>query len=190
MARFNQYMDKIDVDFWRELCQSEGKLRHYETGEFFLKAGNIGRFVGFVKTGTLKYIANDADCNEHIINLEFEGEFVADFPNSVYGVPSKVSVIANSPCDIYCLPTYELRERLRRDPNFEFIVAKTSEQLFNQVYERLIESYTVSPKQRYLQLAAEHHDLFEMFSLQEIASYLRITPTHLRRIRKEILMGR
>ncbi len=190
MARFNQYMDKIDADFWREMCQREGKLRHYETGDFFLKAGNIGRFVGFVKTGTLKYIANDIGGNEHIINLEFAGEFVADFPNSVYGVPSKVSVIANSPCDIYSLPTCELRERVRRDPDFEFIVAKTSEQLFNQVYERLIESYITSPKQRYKQLIAEHHELFEMYSVKDIASYLKITPTHLSRIRKEILFDK
>ena len=26
MANFNPYIDKIDMDFWRELCAKEGKL--------------------------------------------------------------------------------------------------------------------------------------------------------------------
>ena len=82
---------------------------------FFLEAGRIGRYIGFVKEGTLKYIAVDPEGNEHIINLEFAGEFVADFPDSIYGVPSKVSIKVNSPCEIYCVPTTTLRNRLYAD---------------------------------------------------------------------------
>lgn len=187
MENFNPYMNGIDVGFWRELCQKEGKLRHYDAGEFFLEAGKTARFAGFVKTGTLKYVANDPEGNEHIINLEFAGEFVADFPDSIYGLPSKVSVIANSPCEIYCVPTAALRDRISTDREFHFIVARTSEQLFEQVYTRLIESYTISPRQGYQQLVARYPYLFEMFQLQDIASYLKITPTHLSRIRREML---
>lgn len=187
MANFNPYMDEIDVDFWRELCEREGQLYHYDTGDFFLEAGDVGRFIGFIKTGTLKYIANDSEGNEHTINLEFSGEFVASFPESIYGIPSKVSIIANSPCDIYCVSTAKLRHRISTDREFQFIVAKTSEQLLGQVYSRLIESYTISPRKRYKELISKYSDLFEMFPLKDIASYLRITPTHLSRIRKEIL---
>ncbi len=35
MANFNPYIDKIDMDFWRELCTKEGKLCHYKKGSIF-----------------------------------------------------------------------------------------------------------------------------------------------------------
>ena len=184
MDEFNPYISTIDIDFWRDLCFREGELRHYKAGDFFLEAGRIGRYIGFVKEGTLKYIAVDSVGNEHIINLEFGGEFVADFPNSIYGVASKVSIIANSHCEIYCVPTAMLRNRVYADKDFQSIVAKTSEQLFHQVYDRLIESYTDTPIQRYKQLITKYPGLFEMFQLKDIASFLRITPGHLSRLRK------
>ena len=190
MENFNPYIDDIDLGYWRDLCVSEGKLRRYDAGEYFLTAGSVGRYVGYVKTGSLKYVADDDDGNEHVITLEFAGEFVADFPDSLYGIPSKVSVIANSSCEIYCVPVGMLRNRMAVDKDFRFTVTKTSEQLFRQVYERLIESYTISPKQRYTQLITKYPDLFKMFPLKDIASFLRITPTHLSRIRKEILSGK
>lgn len=186
MDEFNPYIKKVDIDYWRELCVREGELRHYETGDFFVEAGRIGRYIGFVKEGTLKYIAVDSEGNEHIINLEFAGEFVADFPNSVYGVASKISIRANSPCEIYCVPTTALRNRLYADKDFQSIVARASEQLFQQVYDRLIESYTYTPVQRYEQLISKYPRLFELFQLKDIASFLRITPGHLSRLRKGI----
>lgn len=186
MDEFNPYISTIDTDYWRDICVREGELRHYKAGEFFLEAGRIGRFIGFIKAGTLKYIVVDSEGNEHIINLEFAGEFVADFPDSIYGLPSKVSIKVNSPSEIYCVSTSKLRNRLFADKDFQLKVAKESEKLFRQVYDRLIESYTDEPIQRYKQLISTHPRLFEMFQLKDIASFLRITPGHLSRLRKEI----
>ena len=49
----------------------------------------------------------------------------------------------------------------------------------------LLDSYRVSPKQRYEQLIAQHPEIFESFQLKDVASFLRITPTHLSRLRKK-----
>lgn len=185
-SNFNPYINDIDVGYWSEMCRREGKLRHYEKGDYFLYAGNVGRYIGFIKSGTLKYVATDGSGNEHIINLEFPGEFVADFPDSLYNIPSKISIIADSPSEIFCFPTTDLRERMRHDRDFEFLVAKTVEHLFRQIYGRLIESYTINPKQRYEQLITDCPTIFDMFQLKDIASFLRITPGHLSRLRKEI----
>ncbi|KAB4014257.1 Crp/Fnr family transcriptional regulator, partial [Bacteroides uniformis] len=45
MANFNPYIDKIDMDFWRELCAKEGKLCLYKKGDYFLHCGDITRNV-------------------------------------------------------------------------------------------------------------------------------------------------
>lgn len=64
MDKFNLYIDKIDLNFWRELCTKEGKLRSYKKGEYFLHRGEITRYVwGFIKQGYFKY---------SVINLLFK----------------------------------------------------------------------------------------------------------------------
>lgn len=37
-ANFNPYIDKIDLNFWRELCVKEGKLCHYKRESIFFIA--------------------------------------------------------------------------------------------------------------------------------------------------------
>ena len=44
--------------------------------------------------------------------------------------------------------------------------------------------YVKTPQERYDDLINRHPDLFDLFSLKDIASFLNITPTHLSRLRK------
>ena len=46
-------------------------------------------------------------------------------------------------------------------------------------------SYSKSPQLRYNELICRDPNLFELFSLKDIASLLNITPTHLSRLRKK-----
>lgn len=84
MSHFNSYIDNIDTDFWRELCISNGVLRHFEKGDEFITAGTVGRYIGYVEQGALKYVRFSSDGAPHVIGLEFAGHFVCDFPFSLY----------------------------------------------------------------------------------------------------------
>lgn len=181
---FNTYIDHIEPDFWRELCVKEGKLRHYERGEEFAKVGEVARYIGYIKSGTLKYVAFSSDGTEHVIGLEFDEEFVSDFPFSLSGVKARVSIVAVTPCDIYCFPVQEMVKRMREDANVKDIVMRSSEAVFSTVYDRYMALYCKTPQQRYDELVSRHPDLFTLFSLKDIASFLNITPTHLSRLRK------
>lgn len=186
MSEFNPYIQNVDFEFWRALCVSEGQLCIYNKGEYFVEAGTVGRHIGYIKSGTLKYTAIDENGDEHVINLEFAGEFVADFVNSIHGVPSRISIIADSRAEIYQVPVRMLRKRMLADRDFAFAVVQAGEILFQQTYDMLIDIYCKSPKQRYKELISRHRHIFEQFQLKDIASLLRITPSHLSRLRKEI----
>ena len=54
-ANFNPYIDKIDLNFWRELCVKEGKLCHYKKGEYFLHRRETPKYFGFITSGAFKY---------------------------------------------------------------------------------------------------------------------------------------
>lgn len=49
-SQFNSYIDNIDTDFWQNLCKSRGQLRHYDKGEAFVTAGEVGRYIGYVES--------------------------------------------------------------------------------------------------------------------------------------------
>lgn len=116
--------------------------------------------------------------------MEFEGEFVADYPFSLFGTKSMVSIIAMTPCDIYIFPVREIVKRMNEDVTIKDTVIRTSEAVFSTVYERYIAIHCKSPLQRYEELVSRHPDIFSHFSLKDIASFLNITPIHLSRIRK------
>lgn len=185
MAQFNLYIDNIDTDFWRGLCLSRGELRHYERGDEFLAAGTVGRYIGYIKSGALKYVCFSSDGTPHVTGLEFAGHFVCDFPGSLYREKSRCSIIATVPCEIYCVPSSIVAEMMQSDSKVKEVVEDTTRQLFNTVYDRLVDLYSKTPQQRYDELISRDPYLFELFSLKDIASLLNITPTHLSRLRKK-----
>lgn len=66
---FNTYIEHIDVEVWREFCVSKGTLRHFAKSEEFVSIGEVGRYIGFIQSGTLKYVARSADGTEHVMVL-------------------------------------------------------------------------------------------------------------------------
>lgn len=182
--KFNAYIDNINPEFWHELCVGTGNLRSYDADEEFVSVGTAGRYLGFVESGACKYVAYGEDGTEHVVGLIFPGEFVADFPFCLYGQPSRVSIVATRPSEIYVVSSTEIAHRLREDEELRQNVMSSTEALFATTYDRYISLYAKSPAQRYEELITNHPELFDTFSLKEIASFLKITPTHLSRLRK------
>ena len=183
-SNFNTYYENIDHDFWRKLCVDQGVLRSYDKGDYFIEQGQVGRYIGFVKSGTLKYVAYGADGSESVVGLEFAGEFVADFPFSLYGKKSRVSIVAVTPSEIYCISAREVGIRMKSDDELYRVVAETNVALFDTTYNRYIDLHVKSAQERYNELIEKYEDIFSYFSLKDIASFLNITPTHLSRLRK------
>ena len=159
-------------------------LRSYDKGDYFIERGQVGRYIGFVKSGTLKYVAYGADGSESVVGLEFAGEFVADFPFSLYGKKSRVSIDAVTPSEIYCISAREVGFRMKSDDELYRVVAETNVALFDTTYNRYIDLHVKSAQERYNELIEKYEDIFSYFSLKDIASFLNITPTHLSRLRK------
>lgn len=185
VTQFNSYIDNIDRDFWQNLCKRRGQLRCYDRGDEFVTAGTVGRYIGYVESGALKYVCYSSDGTPHVVGLEFAGHFVCDFPGSLYQLKSRCSVIATVPSEIYCIPSAELAELMRTDDRLRQVVEASTREIFYTLYDRHVDLYSKSPQQRYDELLARDPNLFQLFSLKDIASLLNITPTHLSRLRKK-----
>lgn len=181
---FNTFINHIEPDFWRDLCVKEGRLHHYERGDEFARIGEVARYIGYIKSGTMKYVAYSPDGTEHVVGLEFEGEFVADYPFSLFGTKAMVSIIAVTPCDIYRFPVRDVVRLMNDNVKIKDIVLCSASAVFHTVYRRYIDLHCKTPMQRYDELMTRHPDIFQHFPLKDIASFLNITPIHLSRIRK------
>lgn len=178
-------MNTPAIGYWRDLCFREGVQIHYDRGYYFFRQGEVARYFGYVLSGTLVYSVAGTDGEEHVIGLEYADEFVADFPFAILGVNARASVIAQSPCEILCVPTKVLQERLANgDIEMKEAMRVCTEAVFSTVYDRYTALYAKSPEERYRDLLAHDPELFRHFSLKCIASYLDITPTYLSKIRK------
>ncbi len=182
---FNTYIEHIDLNAWREICISRGTLRHFAKGDEFVSIGEMGRYVGYIQTGTLKYVAISSDGTEHVMGLVFGEGLVADWPFCLYGKEAKLAIVAVSDCDIYCIPVKVIKALMDSDSHFKAIVMHSTEEVYTTVYDRYVDLYVKTPQQRYDELVNRHPDLFDLFSLKDIASFLNITPTHLSRLRKK-----
>lgn len=184
IKEFNTYLATVDSEFWSRVIREQGTLRNFKKGEEFITIGNVGKYIGLIKSGSVKYVAYTSRHDEKIVGLETVGGFAASFPFCLKNMPSLVSIIANTDSEIYCLPVSKLKELSKNDSEIERQIAQSTEQIFYTAYHRLISFYTQSPKERYEDLLRKCPEIFKIFDLKDIASFLNITPQHLCRLKK------
>ena len=184
IKEFNTYLAFVDAEFWKRLILENGTLKSFKKGEEFLIIGNVGKYVGLIKSGSVKYVAYTSHHNEKIVGLETVGGFAASWPFCLHEIPSLVSIIANTDSEIYCLPVSILKDFSRDNRELEKKIFQSTEQVFYTAYERLIGFYIRTPKERYDDLLKKCPKVFEIFDLKDIASFLNITPQHLSRLKK------
>lgn len=186
IAEFNSYMSNIDIDFFKELCLKHGELRHYKKNEFILHEGDACSFFGFILSGVVKYsCTNRTENKPYNVGFSFSNEFIADYPTCLYGMKSELNIQAIIPCEIYICSAAIRAICWLSLFSSNFCCKNAEEQMYFQSYSRYLDLFRFTPEERYLQLLKKCPAILQMVSLKEIASYLKITPVHMSRIRRK-----
>ena len=85
-----------------------------------------------------------------------------------------------------CLANDRLASLYATDAAHEQLGRTLAEHLLAEVYERLLQCYASTPQERYEALLRRCPDLLHLVPLKELASYLRVRPETLSRIRRRI----
>lgn len=189
MIGFNSYINGLDLSALNEYCINHGRLTQYAKGDYFVKVGEKSRYIAYVECGYFNYkVHNFSEGKEYITGFAFEGEFVGDYPNCLSGKTSEVTIVAGTSCKVYQLAGEGLCKLLDSDDMRDLKLA-ISDHLFSQVYTQYLDTYRMTTRERYKRLLLRCPEIVQSINLKDIASYLKVTPTTISNIRREMTFG-
>lgn len=180
MARFNSYLDNLNLTEITDFFREKGCACHYQKDDIFIQQGTVARYAALVVSGYFKLTTTNTAGDEAVANFAFPGELITDFHCSLYGEQSEMSIIAGTDSEILKVPLKDFIAVL--SPN----LLNEYKSLFKMVLLRHLNIYRKSPAQRYIELCNLYPDIIKVVALKDIASYLLITPNHLSRIRRKL----
>ena len=193
--------NSIDIEALREFCEREGKEVTYRKGDQLEREGDTARWFGFVTEGCFKYVTygiserlrvgdhRSGIDREHITWFSFEGEFAGDYPNCLDGRPSQTTIKAMMPSRMLRVSGEQLMDFFRQDAEKIELRSVIAEHLLSQARACYLELHRATARQRYELLLQRCPGIVEHLALQDLASFLCITPQMLSKIRKNISFG-
>jgi CRP-like cAMP-binding protein len=177
----------LDLQILQEFCEHEGESVLYRKGDQLEREGDPARWFGYVTQGYFKYVTHGiSDDREHITWFSFEGEFVCDYPRSLYGDPAKSTIEAMVPSNVLRVSGNQLMQFFSQSIETMQLRSVIGEHILCQFHERYIDLHRATARERYELLLRRCPGIVEHLDLQDLASFLCITPNYLSTIRKSI----
>ena len=183
--------NNLDLETLREFCKREGEAVTYRKGDQLEREGDPARWLAFVESGCFKYVNHGiSDEKEHITWFSFKGEFVVDYPTFLYGRPSQTTIVAMMSSRVLRVTGQQLEQFFDQDKETMKLRAIIAEHILSQFRSRYLDLHCTTARERYDLLIQRCPGIIEHLDLQDIASFLNVTPKTISKIRKEITFGK
>jgi CRP-like cAMP-binding protein len=177
----------INLRMLREFCEGEGELVEYRKGDQMEREGDPSRWFGYVTEGCFKYVNHGiSDDKEHITWFSFAGEFVTDYPTFLYGRPSQTTIVAMMPSRVLRVTGQQLEQFFNQSKDTMKLRAFIAEHILFQFRSRYLDLHCATARERYELLLRRCPGIVHHLALQDLASFLCVTPNYLSTIRKDI----
>lgn len=151
--------------------------------DYLISRGEIERNIYYVKSGTLRVVMEDQD-EEHTIRFGYPGTLFTALDSFLTGKPTLYSIQAIKKCELLAMNRQAFKELLKENEDYAAFYYTLLEQLVVQQMERETDLLTSSPAERYRRVLQRSPNLFQVIPNKYIASYLRMTPETLSRLKK------
>ena len=183
--------NSIDLQVLREFCEREGEAVSYRKGDQMEREGDPSRWFGYVTDGCFKYVTHGiSDDREHITWFSFAGEFVTDYPNCLFGLPAQTTIEAMMPSRVLRVTGEQMLQMFRQNMETMELRSVIGELILRQHRACYLDLHRATARERYELLLRRCPGIVEHLDLQDIASFLNVTPKTISKIRKEITFGR
>ena len=179
--------NKMDLHVLRDFCEREGEAVEYRKGDQLEREGDPARWFGFVTEACFECVTHGISADrEHITWFSFEGAFVADYPTFLYGQPSQTTIEAMMPSRVLRVAGQQLEQYFGQSTETMELRSIIAEHLLIQARRSYLNFHRTTARERYELLLQRCPGIVQHLALQDLASFLCVTPNYLSTIRKDI----
>lgn len=161
--------------------RKKGLLRILNRGEHLIRTGETEKHIYLVQSGLLRVYCINA-FEEHTIRFGYKGSIINSLHSYLSETPSDFSIEALKKTSVIAISKTDLYAHLEAHNLYQAYTV-VLEDLAKQQIERELDLLTNSPTERYHRVFARSPHLFLEAPAKYIASYLRMTPETLSRVR-------
>lgn len=167
----------------QQLIFEQEKVTVFNKGDVLLRTGDIENNLYFIKDGTVKLCYLNEE-EEQIIRLGYNGSIINSLASFLSQQPSDFYIEAVRKTEVIVILKSELDHLISENTDNLKEYTKFLEELLVQQVQREIDVLITSPALRLERVLERSPNLFQYVPLKYIASYLRMSPETLSRIRK------
>jgi len=178
-----------DTDFPSEdveILMGNAQLRTYLPDEYFLRAGETNRKVGFVAGGLFRLFYTDWEGKDYTKNFKSDGQFVGALASLLLSVPSRLSIQALENSTAVCFDYDDILRIAEHSLSWQRLLRKITDVEYLEKEQRESDLLFYDAKERYINFRKAYPEWDNKVQLRHIASYLGMTPETLSRIRKNL----
>ncbi len=159
------------------------KFEEFERGEYLLKAGKISDRIYFIEKGAVQCYKG-IKAKKQTLWFMLEGE-IALFKSSFYGrKASEANIVALEDTRVFSITYADMKRLCEMHHSFALLTLKITEDyhMRSDLKADVLESR--DPADRYNYLKKQRSDIVDRVPQKDLASFLRISPDTLSRIKK------
>lgn len=165
------------------LFKNRGIAKTFRKGDFLVRESEMEDHLYFITEGAVRaFFMSEHD--EHTIRLGYNDSFINSLGAFLSRKPSELYIEALRKTEVLSLHRNDLEELKNISPEHLKGYTLMMEQLVVQQIERELDLLLDSPNERLKRVLERSPNLFKYVPLKYIASYLRMKPETLSRIRK------
>ncbi len=165
-----------------DTLKQAGTERTVAKGGMLVREGEIEKNVYYVTSGALRVFLL-SEFGELTIRFGYEGSVINSLASFIKGTPSEFYIEAIRKTSIRVISKEELHQLVYSSEDNHRQYTAMLEMLVTQQIEREIDLLTTSPSERLARVLERSPNLFQQVPLRYIASYLRMKPETLSRVR-------
>ncbi len=151
--------------------------------EYLKVSGTTETNLFYITSGSLKISMMD-DCEEHIIRFGYKNNFITALDSFITEKPSEFYIQAIKKTELKVISKENYLNFINQDNELRKLWDLILQQLIVQQIEREKDILITSPKGRYNRVLQRSPQLFQEIPNKYIASYLRMSPETLSRLKK------
>jgi CRP-like cAMP-binding protein len=167
------------------LFEKQASVRQVEKGQVLLRKGEVARSLFFILEGAVFQYKPGLETERDIIDLHLDHEWLFNYTSLISQKPAECEMEAFIDSSVLELSLETLH----------YLTGKSLAFLqLNRVLERAVSKLhffdnSMTPLEKYQFVLSTRPQLIQVFPLKMIASYLKITPETLSRVREKLARG-